>query len=43
MIAHRLTTVQGCDRVITLRGGRVETPGLHESPNREPSVAPSPY
>lgn len=28
MIAHRLTTVQGCDRVVTLRNGRVDARAL---------------
>lgn len=30
VIAHRLTTIKNCDKIVVLNGGRVATVGSHE-------------
>jgi ATP-binding cassette subfamily B protein len=41
MIAHRLTTLEGCDMVVQLASGRIAQLGTYESVVRHRSIGPS--
>jgi ABC-type multidrug transport system fused ATPase/permease subunit len=36
VVAHRLSTVKGCDRLIYLRGGRLAATGAYDELIRDP-------